>query len=446
MTSQEIRHSFLFFFENKSHHIFSSAPIVIRNDPSLLFTNAGMNPFKDYFLGQKKSPHKRIVDTQKCLRVAGKHNDLEDVGHDTYHHTMFEMLGNWSFGDYFKKEAIEWAWELLTKLYRIPKENLYVTLFAGYEPDGLAPDDEARLYWENIIEKDRILACGKKDNFWEMGDSGPCGPCSEIHVDLRSPQEKELISARELINKGHPQVIELWNLVFMEFLRKTNGSLEKLSSRYIDTGMGFERLCRVLQGKSSNYDTDLFLPLIRKVEQLSASKYGKDPQVDVAIRVVVDHIRAIAFVIADGQNPSNTGAGYVIRRLLRRAVSYGYRFLHQKEAFLYKLPEVLVNEMVGAFPELIHQKKWMEQQIKAEEVAFLKTLSQGMKRMEVIVKETGDKKKKRIEGAKIFELYDTYGFPMDLSRLLATESALKIDEKGFEKEMCLQKERSRLES
>lgn len=443
MTSQEIRRSFLSFFESKSHHILPSASVVIRNDPSLLFTNAGMNPFKDYFLGQKKSPHKRIADTQKCLRVAGKHNDLEDVGYDTYHHTMFEMLGNWSFGDYFKKEAIEWAWELLTQVYKIPYEDLYITVFAGDEKDALAPDEQARLCWEKIVEKDRIIACGKKDNFWEMGASGPCGPCSEIHVDLRSPQEKELIPAMKLINKDHPQVIELWNLVFMEFLRKADGSLEKLSSRHIDTGMGFERLCRVLQGKSSNYDTDIFLPLIRKVEQLSAAKYGKDSRVDVAIRVVVDHIRAIAFAIADGQNPSNTGAGYVIRRLLRRAVSYGYRFLHQKEAFLYKLPEILVKEMGEAFPELVNQKKWIEQQIKAEELAFLRTLSQGIKRMEAIVKETAGKKQKCIEGAKIFELYDTYGFPMDLSRLLATESALEIDERGFEKEMRLQRERSR---
>lgn len=443
MKSQEIRQSFLDFFKKKSHQIFPSAPIVVRDDPSLLFVNAGMNSFKDYFLGQSKAPYKRIANTQKCLRVAGKHNDLEDVGHDSYHHTFFEMLGNWSFGDYFKKEAIEWAWELLTEVYRIPCEDLYVTVFAGDQKEALDADEQARLLWSEIVKSDQIVAFGKKDNFWEMGPCGPCGPCSEIHVDLRSSYEKKRISGKELVNKDHPEVIELWNLVFMEFLRKADGSLERLNAHHIDTGMGFERLCRVLQNKSSNYDTDLFHPLIHKIEQLSGNQYGKDPQKDVATRVIADHARAIIFAIADGQSPSNTRAGYVIRRLLRRAVSYGHRFLNQKGAFLYELSDTLVSQMGDAFPELIRGQKWIRQQIKAEEVAFSKTLSQGIKRMETIVKETRDEKKGYIEGEKIFELYDTYGFPMDLSRLLATESAMKIDEKGFEKQMHLQRKRSR---
>lgn len=443
MTSQEIRQHFLDFFRKKSHHILPSAPIVIRTDPTLMFVNAGMNPFKDYFIGKKKVIFPRIADTQKCLRVSGKHNDLEDVGRDTYHHTMFEMLGNWSFGDCFKKQAIEWSWELLTEVYKIPIDNIYVTIFAGDPKEGISIDEESQFYWKNFIENERIISCVKKHNLWEMSSIGPCGPCSEIHVDLRSHKEKKKKSGKELLNKDHPQVIELWNLVFMEFFRKFDGSLEKLSERHIDTGMGFERLCRVLQHKDSNYDTDIFSTLIRKVEELSHTIYGRNPHTDIAIRVVVDHIRAISFAIADGQNPSNTGAGYVVRRILRRAVSYGYRFLLQKEAFLYQLVEILVKEMSMHFPELILQKKWIEEKIYREETFFFKTIHKGMKRLENIIHDTKVKKQKSIAGIKIFELYDTYGFPMDLSLLLATENALVIDEVGFEKELHIQRERSR---
>lgn len=443
ITSQEIRQHFLDFFRKKYHHILPSAPIVIRDDPTLMFVNAGMNPFKDYFIGKKKVIFSNIASTQKCLRVSGKHNDLEDVGKDSYHHTMFEMLGNWYFDYCVKKQVIEWAWELLTVVYKIPIDNIYVTIFAGDPNQGIFIDEESQFYWENFLKKERIIYCGKEHNLWEMSIIGPCGPCSEIHVDLRSNNEKKNKHGKELINKDHPQVIELWNLVFMEFFRHFDGSLEELSKHHVDTGMGFERLCRILQHKDSNYDTDLFSFLIRKVEELSSTIYGIYPYTDIAVRVIVDHIRAISFAIADGQNPSNTGAGYVIRRILRRAISYGYRFLFQKKAFLYQLIDLLVKEMIMHFPELIIQKKWIEEKIYMEEIFFFKTIYKGMKRLENIIQETKEKKQKSIAGIKVFELYDTYGFPMDLSRLLATENALVIDEVGFEKELNIQRERSR---
>ncbi|XOD67826.1 MAG: alanine--tRNA ligase [Flavobacteriales bacterium Tduv] len=443
MKSQEVRQAFLKFFQDKGHQIIPSAPILVKNDPTLMFTNAGMNPFKDFFLGHRKSPYLRVVDTQKCLRVAGKHNDLDDVGHDTYHHTMFEMLGNWSFGDYFKKEAIEWAWELLTMVYKISEENIYITIFSGDEQDRLPEDTDARRFWKNIVNKHRILPFGKKDNFWEMGAMGPCGPCSEIHVDLRSSEEKYRVRGKDLVNQDHPKVIEIWNLVFIEFLRKEDGSLEKLGSRHIDTGMGFERLCRVLQCKTSNYDTDIFTPLISKIEKYSGKCYGKDSRVDIAIRVVADHIRAVSFAVADGQLPSNNGAGYAIRRILRRAVSYAYRFFGQKKPFIYQLVPTLVAEMGDTFPELKHQESWIKQVIEEEEKNFLKTVAQGMVRMRHIIQELKGRNETVIDGVRVFELYDTYGFSTDLSHLLARENGLTIDEAGFEKEMFRQKERSR---
>jgi len=442
MKSQEIRQPFLDFFKSKYHHILPSASIVIRSDPTLMFVNAGMNLFKDYFIGKKKVIFPRIASTQKCLRVSGKHNDLEDVGSDSYHHTMFEMVGNWSFGYCVKKQAIEWAWELLTAVYKIPIDNIYVTIFAGETKEGMSIDEESQFYWENLLKKEHIIHCGKLHNLWEMSNIGPCGPCSEIHVDLRSHKEKKK-SGKELINKDHPQIIELWNLVFMEFFRPFDGSLEKLSDHNVDTGMGFERLCRVLQYKDSNYDTDIFSLLIRKVEKLSHTIYGGNPHTDIAIRVVIDHIRSISFAIADGQAPSNTGAGYVIRRILRRAVSYGFRFLLKKEAFLYKLVEILEKEMSMHFPEIKHKKKCIEEKIYREEIYFFNTIHKGLKRLENIIQETKEKKQKYIAGIKIFELFDTYGFPMDLSRLLATENALVIDEVGFEKELNIQRARSR---
>lgn len=442
MTSQEIRQHFLDFFSRKFHHILPSSPIVIKHDPTLMFVNAGMTSFKEYFIGKKKIIYTNIASTQKCLRVSGKHNDLEDVGKDNYHHTMFEMLGNWSFGYCIKRQTIEWAWELLTAVYKIPIDNIYVTVFAGSNKEGIALDEESQFFWENLLTKKNIIQCKKEYNLWEMSSVGPCGPCSEIHIDLRSHKEKMTKSGKELINKDHPEVIEIWNLVFMEFFRPFNGRLEELSELHVDTGIGFERLCRILQHKDSNYDTDIFSTLIRKVEELSSKIYGLNPVIDVAIRVAVDHIRAISFSIADGQIPSNTGAGYVIRRILRRAISYCYRFLFQRKAFLFKLIETLVKEMEINFTELTIKKKLIKEKIYMEETFFFKTINKGLKRLENIIQETKVKKQKLIAGIKIFELFDTFGFPIDISRLLATENALVIDEVGFEKELKLQRDRS----
>ena len=447
MTSQEIRQLFLKFFEEKGHTIVPSAPMVIKNDPTLMFTNAGMNQFKEFFLGNAKPKQKRVVDTQKCLRVSGKHNDLEEVGRDTYHHTMFEMLGNWSFGDYFKKEAISWAWELLTEVYKIPKENLYVTVFEGSPEEGVPFDQEAYDIWKERIAEDHILLGNKKDNFWEMGDQGPCGPCSEIHVDIRSAEEKAKIAGRDLVNNDHPQVIEIWNNVFMEFNRKADGSLEKLPAQNVDTGMGFERLCMVLQGKQSNYDTDVFTPLIHKVEEITKTRYtngiqvtAEQEQINVAIRVISDHIRAVAFAIADGQLPSNNGAGYVIRRILRRAIRYGFTFLGQKEPFIYKLVETLAKQMGGTFPELEKEFLLIVSVIKEEEASFLRTLEQGLLMLDVMIQNTTDK---QLSGSKAFELYDTYGFPKDLTALILSERGMTLDESSFEEHLQKQKERSR---
>ena len=448
MTSQQIRQQFLDFFKEKGHQIVPSAPIVLKDDPTLMFSNSGMTQFKDYFLGYKQPSHVRIADTQKCLRVSGKHNDLDDVGRDTYHHTMFEMLGNWSFGDYFKKEAIDFAWELLTEVYKIPKENLYVTIFEGDASENLDRDQDAYDFWKSHISEDRIINGNKKDNFWEMGESGPCGPCSEIHIDMRTADEKAAVSGLDLVNNDHPQVVEVWNLVFMEFNRKADGSLEKLPSRHVDTGMGFERLCMALQNKTSNYDTDVFTPLIAKVEELSGKKYTGilEDEKDIAIRVVVDHIRAVTFAIADGQLPSNGGAGYVIRRILRRGISYAYRFLGMKEAFLYQLVGVLKTEMGDFFPELIKQEKLVTEVIREEENSFLKTIEHGLKRIDLIINDTISKGQTTLSGVDVFELYDTYGFPADLSRIIAEEKQLTVDEQGFEEEMNKQKQRSKKSS
>ncbi|WP_262151912.1 alanine--tRNA ligase [Chryseobacterium foetidum] len=448
MTSQEIRQQFLDFFQSKQHLIVPSAPIVLKDDPTLMFSNSGMTQFKDYFLGYKEPKASRIADTQKCLRVSGKHNDLDDVGRDTYHHTMFEMLGNWSFGDYFKKEAISWAWELLTEVYGIPKENLYVTIFEGDEKENLDRDTEAYDLWKQFVSEDRIINGNKKDNFWEMGASGPCGPCSEIHVDLRSAEEKAKISGLELVNNDHPQVVEIWNLVFMQFNRKADGSLENLPAKHIDTGMGFERLCMALQQKESNYDTDVFTPLIAKVEELSGKKYTGilTDEKDIAIRVVVDHIRAVSFAIADGQLPSNGGAGYVIRRILRRGISYAYRFLDRKEPFLFELVAVLQNQMGKFFPELEKQGKLVTEVIKSEEESFLKTIETGLLRVDKLIQQTISEGKKVLPTEEVFELYDTYGFPDDLTRIIAEEKGLTIDEAGFEAEMAKQKQRSKKDS
>ncbi|MBC3757896.1 alanine--tRNA ligase [Hyunsoonleella sp. SJ7] len=443
MKSQEVRSKFLSFFEGKKHSIVPSAPMVLKDDPTLMFVNSGMAPFKEYFLGNAEPKSNRIADTQKCLRVSGKHNDLEEVGYDTYHHTLFEMLGNWSFGDYFKKEAIAWAWELLTEVYGIDKDILYVTVFEGDEADGTEMDTEAYDFWKAHISEDRILKGDKKDNFWEMGDQGPCGPCSEIHVDIRSPEEKAKVSGKDLVNMDHPQVVEIWNLVFMQYNRRANGKLETLPNKHIDTGMGFERLCMVLQDVQSNYDTDVFTPIIREVETITNKSYGKGEKVDVAIRVIADHVRAVAFSIADGQLPSNTGAGYVIRRILRRAVRYGFTFLDKKEPFIYRLVDVLSNRMGEAFPELKAQKQLIENVIKEEEQSFLRTLEQGLVLLNGIVVET---KGETISGEKAFELYDTYGFPIDLTALILSEKGLKLDEKGFEAELQKQKDRSRAAS
>ena len=448
MTSQEIRQKFLDYFKSKDHLIVPSAPIVLKDDPTLMFSNSGMTQFKDYFLGYKDPKAPRIADTQKCLRVSGKHNDLDDVGRDTYHHTMFEMLGNWSFGDYFKKDAIAFAWELLTEVYGIPKENLYVTIFEGDASENLERDQDAYNFWKSYISEDRIINGNKKDNFWEMGESGPCGPCSEIHIDLRTPEEKAKVSGLELVNNDHPQVVEVWNLVFMEFNRKADGSLEKLPKQHVDTGMGFERLCMALQGKSSNYDTDVFTPLIAKVEEVSGKKYTGilENEKDIAIRVVVDHIRAVSFAIADGQLPSNGGAGYVIRRILRRGISYSYRFLDMKEPFLYKLVAVLQNQMGAFFPELEKQGKLVTEVIKSEEESFLKTIENGLIRVEKLIQQTIAENSKVLPSVEVFELYDTYGFPDDLTRIIAEEKGLTIDEQGFEAEMQKQKQRSKKDS
>ncbi len=450
MNSSEVRKKFLEFFKSKEHLIVPSAPIVIKNDPTLMFTNAGMNQFKDAFLGQGRPAHPRIADTQKCLRVSGKHNDLEEVGVDTYHHTMFEMLGNWSFGDYFKKEAIEWAFELLTGVYKINQEQLYATVFEGDKADNLAFDQEAYDYWLKYIPKEKIIAGRKKDNFWEMGDTGPCGPCSEVHVDLRSEEERKKTSGRELVNTGHPRVIEIWNLVFMEFNRKADGSLEKLPARNVDTGMGFERLCMALQGKQSSYDTDIFQPIIKEIEKISGKKYlpsslnHVQEQINIAMRVAADHIRAITFTVADGQLPSNTGAGYVIRRILRRAVRYGYQALEIKEPFLYSLVNRLVVEMGDVFPEIRHQQFFIETVVKEEENSFLLTLENGLKKFQRISLETAvSSNTPVIQGKHIFELYDTYGFPPDLTALMAKELRLGADMEGFNQELNKQKERSR---
>jgi len=449
MKSQDVRKQFLDFFESKGHTIVPSAPIVLKDDPTLMFNNSGMAQFKEYFLGNGTPKSPRIADTQKCLRVSGKHNDLEVVGIDTYHHTMFEMLGNWSFGDYFKKEAINWAWELLTEVYKIPKENLYVSVFEGSKEDNVPFDQEAWDIWKELIDEDRIILGNKKDNFWEMGDQGPCGPCSEIHVDLRTPEEKAAVSGKSLVNNDHPQVVEIWNNVFMEFNRKADGSLEKLPAQHVDTGMGFERLCMALQGKTSNYDTDVFMPLIREIETITGAKYTvkasneTEEKVNIAIRVIADHVRAVAFAIADGQLPSNTGAGYVIRRILRRAIRYGFTFLNIKEAFIYKLVETLSEQMGDSFPEIRTQKALCSNVIREEENSFLRTLDQGLVLLDaVILNNSGD----TIDGKKAFELYDTYGFPIDLTALILSEKGLKLDEKGFQEQLQLQKERSRAAS
>ncbi|MCQ9638679.1 alanine--tRNA ligase [Chryseobacterium sp. WG14] len=448
MTSQEIRQKFLDYFKSKDHLIVPSAPIVLKDDPTLMFSNSGMTQFKDFFLGYKTPTAPRIADTQKCLRVSGKHNDLDDVGRDTYHHTMFEMLGNWSFGDYFKKEAIAFAWELLVDVYGIPKENLYVTIFEGDASENLDRDQDAYDFWKSHISEDRIINGNKKDNFWEMGESGPCGPCSEIHIDLRTPEEKAAVPGITLVNQDHPQVVEVWNLVFMEFNRKADKSLEKLPAQHVDTGMGFERLCMALQGKSSNYDTDVFTPLISKVEELSGKKYTGilTDEKDIAIRVVVDHIRAVSFAIADGQLPSNGGAGYVIRRILRRGISYAYRFLGMKEPFLFELVTVLQDQMGKFFPELEKQGKLVSEVIKSEEESFLKTIENGLIRVEKLIQQAIADDLKVLPSEEVFELYDTYGFPDDLTRIIAEEKGLTIDEAGFKFEMEKQKQRSKSDS
>jgi len=443
MKSSEIRKEFFNFFAKKKHSILKSSPMVIKDDPTLMFTNAGMNQFKEYFLGNAKPTSNRVCNTQKCLRVSGKHNDLEEVGIDTYHHTFFEMLGNWSFGDYFKEEAITWAWELLTVNYKIASENLYVTIFEGSKTEGLEKDIEAYNYWKKILSTERILLGNKKDNFWEMGEQGPCGPCSEIHIDLRSENDKKKVPGASLVNKDNPQVIELWNLVFIEFNRKSNGNLEKLPQKHIDTGLGFERLCMVLQNKKSNYDSDVFTPLIKEIEVLTNFQYGKKEALDKAIRVISDHIRAVYFAIADGQLPSNNGAGYVIRRILRRAIRYGFTFLNQKKPFIYKLVSTLENQLNSIFPELNKEENLAINVIREEEKSFLKTLEQGLTLLDNIL---SNSKNKKISGSKCFQLYDTYGFPIDLTALIANEKGYKIDIYGFDKEMNIQKSRSRAAS
>lgn len=443
MTAKEIRDSFKSFFESKGHQIVPSAPMVVKDDPTLMFTNAGMNQFKDIILGNAPAKYKRVADSQKCLRVSGKHNDLEEVGHDTYHHTMFEMLGNWSFGDYFKEEAIAWAWEYLVDVLKLNPENLYATVFEGSAEDGLERDNEAAGYWEKYLPKDHIINGNKKDNFWEMGDTGPCGPCSEIHIDLRPAEERAKVSGRDLVNHDHPQVIEIWNLVFMQFNRKADGSLEGLPAKVIDTGMGFERLCMAMQGKTSNYDTDVFQPMIKAIATMAGTEYGKDAQQDVAMRVIADHIRTIAFSITDGQLPSNAKAGYVIRRILRRAVRYGYTFLGQKQAFMYKLLPVLIDNMGEAYPELKAQQTLIEKVIKEEEDSFLRTLETGIRLLEKTMNEAKAAGKTEISGVDGFTLYDTFGFPLDLTELILRENDMTVNEEEFKAEMQKQKERAR---
>ena len=441
MTSQEIRQKFLDFFESKNHRIVPSAPMVVKDDPTLMFTNAGMNQFKDIFLGNRSAKDVRVADTQKCLRVSGKHNDLEEVGVDTYHHTMFEMLGNWSFGDYFKKEAIEWAWELLVDVYGLDPERLYATVFEGDDSDNLEPDTQAEELWKKFLPAERVIRASKKDNFWEMGDQGPCGPCSEVHIDLRSEEERAKIDGKSLVNADHPQVVEIWNLVFIQFNRKADSSLENLPDKHVDTGMGFERLCMALQGKTSNYDTDVFSPLIQDISKMSGIEYSAtDSQTDIATRVIADHVRAVAFSIADGQLPSNTGAGYVIRRILRRGIRYGYSFLNLKESFINQLVSTLVNQMGDSFPELKSQQELITNVIKEEENAFLRTLEKGIDRFNNYV---SGMKSKTIDGGFAFELYDTFGFPIDLTELMAKEKGLNVDIQGFEADLQKQKERSR---
>ncbi len=443
MESNKIRQAFLDFFEGKGHAIVPSAPMVVKNDPTLMFTNAGMNQFKDIFLGNAPRKYPRAADTQKCLRVSGKHNDLEEVGHDTYHHTMFEMLGNWSYGDYFKQEAIAWAWELLTEVYKLDKSRMYATVFEGSEEDGVPFDQEAYDYWCQYLPEDHIIRGNKHDNFWEMGETGPCGPCSEIHYDLRDEEEVKRIPGREMVNQSSPLVIEIWNLVFMQFNRKANGSLEPLAAKNIDTGMGFERLCMILQGKKSNYDTDVFQPTIGRIAQMSGKRYGENEKCDVAMRVIADHLRAIAFSIADGQLPSNVKAGYVIRRILRRAVRYGYTYLGFNEPFICRLVNGLVEQMGGQFPELKAQQTLIERVIEEEEAAFLRTLATGINLLDGVIAQTKQSGKKQISGKDAFVLYDTFGFPIDLTELIAREQEMEVDLEGFDKELQAQKERSR---
>ena len=443
LTANEIRDSFVKFFESKGHQIVPSAPMVIKDDPTLMFTNAGMNQFKDIILGNHPAKYKRVTDSQKCLRVSGKHNDLEEVGHDTYHHTMFEMLGNWSFGDYFKKEVIGWAWEYLVDVLKINPEILYATVFEGSPEEGLERDNEAASYWAKYLPEDHIINGNKHDNFWEMGETGPCGPCSEIHIDLRPDEEKAKVPGRELVNKDNPLVIEIWNLVFMQYNRKADGSLEPLPAKVIDTGMGFERLCMALQGKKSNYDTDVFQPIIKAIGDLAGVTYGKDPKVDVAMRVVADHIRTIAFSITDGQLPSNAKAGYVIRRILRRATRYAYTFLGQKQAFMYKLVPVLIENMGGAYPELKAQQTLIEKVMKEEEEAFLRTLETGIRLLDKVMNDAKAAGKKEISGVDAFTLYDTFGFPLDLTELILRENQMTVNEDEFNAEMQKQKQRAR---
>ena len=443
LTAKEIRESFKDFFRGKGHQIVPSAPMVIKDDPTLMFTNAGMNQFKDIILGNAAAKYNRVADSQKCLRVSGKHNDLEEVGMDTYHHTMFEMLGNWSFGDYFKREAIDWAWEYLVDVLKLDPARLYATVFEGAPDEGLTRDDEAAGYWERHLPADHIINGNKHDNFWEMGDTGPCGPCSEIHIDLRSDEERKAKDGRELVNHDHPQVIEIWNLVFMQYNRKADGSLEPLPAKVIDTGMGFERLCMALQGKTSNYDTDVFTPLITKIGQLAGMEYGKDAKVDIAMRVIADHVRTIAFSIADSQLPSNAKAGYVIRRILRRAVRYAYTFLGQKQAFMYRLLDTLIDSMGEAYPELGKQRELIMRVIKEEEDSFLRTLENGIRLLDGSIAAARAAGKTEISGKEAFVLYDTYGFPLDLTELILKENGMTLDHAGFDKEMEAQKARAR---
>ena len=443
MTAKEIRKSFLDFFASKEHHIVPSAPMVVKNDPTLMFTNAGMNQFKDIFLGNAPRKYPRVADSQKCLRVSGKHNDLEEVGHDTYHHTMFEMLGNWSFGDYFKKEAISWAWEYLTEVLKLDKSRLYATVFEGDKAEGLERDNEAAEFWGQHLPENRIINGNKHDNFWEMGDMGPCGPCSEIHIDLRDEAERAKTPGEQLVNKDNPQVVEIWNLVFMQFNRMADGHLEELPAKVIDTGMGFERLCMALQGKQSNYDTDVFQPIIKAIGEISGKKYGEEEQTDVAMRVIADHIRTIAFSITDGQLPSNAKAGYVIRRILRRAVRYGYTFLGQKQAFMFKLVPTLIENMGDAYPELKQQQELITKVIKEEEDSFLRTLDTGMHLLDKVITATKAEGKSEISGVEAFTLYDTFGFPIDLTQLILRENNLTVNMQQFDEEMLKQKTRAR---